>query len=131
MEQPTFHLPPPCEQTSVITSRLQNLADEARSLIQTIGHGRLQFTSDEYMALEAAGLNLAEIATSVSGEVQALGKRREQTVFKEGQKLFVHRRFHQSRINDQSKAEKPSHFRQKSAAILHAPKRVNARLASS
>jgi hypothetical protein len=88
MEQPAFHLPLPCEQTSVIANRLENLADEARSLIQTIRQGRLRFASDEYIALEAASLNLAEIAKSVSGEVQALGKRREQTVFEEGQKLL-------------------------------------------
>ncbi|EER41762.1 conserved hypothetical protein [Histoplasma capsulatum H143] len=57
-------------------------------MIETLRHGKLQPTQEEYKALEAASLKLAKDATNFSEEVQALGKRRTETVYTEGRKLL-------------------------------------------
>ncbi|EDN04472.1 predicted protein [Histoplasma mississippiense (nom. inval.)] len=57
-------------------------------MIETLRHGKLQPTQEEYKALEAASLKLAKSATNFSEEVQALGKRRTETVYMEGRKLL-------------------------------------------
>ncbi|KAH1475919.1 hypothetical protein KXX06_005722, partial [Aspergillus fumigatus] len=48
----------------------------------------LQFTIEDFNALEIASHGLAKIAASVPDEVHALGKRRIDTVVAEGQKLL-------------------------------------------
>jgi hypothetical protein len=88
MEEPASHLPRPSQLTNIITSRLQTLANEIDSLIETLRHGKLQPTNDEYKALEAASLTLGTDAGKVSEEVQALGKRRTEAVYTEGRKLL-------------------------------------------
>jgi hypothetical protein len=67
---------------------LQELASEIHSIIKIIRHGRLQFTIEDFNALEIASRGLAKIAASVSDEVQALGKRRVGAVVAEGQRLL-------------------------------------------
>lgn len=85
MDQQVIEIPSP---SALPTSRLQELASEIHSIIKTIRHGRLQFTIEDFNALEIASHGLAKIAASVPDEVHALGKRRIDTVVAEGQKLL-------------------------------------------
>ncbi|THC89114.1 hypothetical protein EYZ11_011441 [Aspergillus tanneri] len=76
------------EQPAFTTNRVQELASEINSALETIRHGRLLFNGDELEALETASHGLAKIAANVFEEVQALGKRRKRTVVSEGQRLL-------------------------------------------
>ncbi|KXG52960.1 uncharacterized protein PGRI_000100 [Penicillium griseofulvum] len=81
-EQPTSDL------QTVITGRFNNFACELTAMIESIQFGRLQFTGDEYKAMETASRDLAKIANNIADEVKALGKRRKAAVVAEGQKLL-------------------------------------------
>lgn len=81
-EQPTSDL------QTVITGRFNNFACELTAMIESIQFGRLQFTGDEYKAMETASRDLAKITNNIADEVKALGKRRKAAVVAEGQKLL-------------------------------------------
>ena len=73
---------------TVIAGRMSDLACELTTLFESIKYGRLQFTSDEYNALESASQGVAKIANSIADEVKALGNRRKPSIVAEGQKLL-------------------------------------------
>lgn len=73
---------------TIITGRLSDFAYDLIAIIKTIKHGRLQFTSDEYNAMETISLDLAKTANNITDKVKALGKRRKAAVIAEGQKLL-------------------------------------------
>lgn len=75
-------------EATLITRCLSDFARDVAAMIETIKHGRLQFTSDEYSAMETASLDLAKTANNIADEVKALGKRRTPAVVAEGQNLL-------------------------------------------
>jgi hypothetical protein len=81
-EQPTSDL------QNVITGRFTDFSCELTAMIESIRLGRLQFTGDEYNAMETASRDLANIANNITDEVKALGRRRKAAVVAEGQKLL-------------------------------------------
>lgn len=73
---------------TVIAGRLGDFARELTTMIGTVKFGRLQFTGDEYKAMETASRDLAKLSNNIADEVKALGKRRTPAVVAEGQKLL-------------------------------------------
>ncbi|KAB8212859.1 hypothetical protein BDV33DRAFT_186008, partial [Aspergillus novoparasiticus] len=53
------------------------------TMVGSLRNARLQFTSDEYNAMEGASQDLAKIANSIADGVKGLGKRRRPAIITE------------------------------------------------
>lgn len=71
-----------------LISQLHAAVDVITSLSETLRHGKLLPTDDEYKALEAGSQALTSAAGSITEEIKALRKRRTESACRDGQELL-------------------------------------------
>jgi hypothetical protein len=73
---------------AAVISRLENLAKQTKTLVESFRTVKIRPTKDQYKTLEVVNLKITEDAINISGEIEALKRRCIESASEKGKKLI-------------------------------------------